>query len=152
MLLLSISADWEHLRILKCSNTPTTPKTMLSANTNHQKVASILFSPQSNWRYGHQKKLRAGFPNQCNKAELQLYQPHSKWSIRCKRNFDFIKWGVTKRTAPVSKFTDLGRINAPNYSDKYKDDFKFGKKEALCNTVCEIQRSYGTEKFFRKFK
>jgi hypothetical protein len=52
----------------------------------------------------------------------------------------------------VSKFTDLGRINAPNYSETYKDDVKFGKKAALCNTICEIQRSYGTEKFFRKFK
>jgi hypothetical protein len=52
----------------------------------------------------------------------------------------------------VSKFTDLGRIYAPNYSDSYKEEAKFGKKTALCNTICEIQRSYGTDKFFRKFK
>lgn len=55
-----------------------------------------------------------------------------------------MQWEVTKKTALVSKFTDLGRINAPNYSEDYKEQPKFGKKMALCNTVCEIQRSYGT--------
>jgi hypothetical protein len=47
-----------------------------------------------------------------------------------------MQWEVTKKMAPVSKFTDLGRINAPNYSETYKDDPKFGRKMALCNTVC----------------
>lgn len=63
-----------------------------------------------------------------------------------------MQWGVTKKKCPVSKFTDLGSIYAPNYTEAYREDVKFNKKMALCTNICEIQRSYGIDKFFRKFK
>ena len=63
-----------------------------------------------------------------------------------------MKWNQTKKRNPVSKIRDLGHMHAPNYREKYVQEKDYSKKNSLCNNICEIQRSYGTEKFFRKFK
>jgi hypothetical protein len=52
----------------------------------------------------------------------------------------------------VSKFTELGRINAPNYREEYKEEGRFNKKMSMCTVGCELQKSYGTGRMFRKFK
>jgi hypothetical protein len=64
-------------------------------------------------------------------------------------------WGETKRKFPISKFVHDGRTYAPNYTqgyDKKDSDREFARKTNLCGNICEIQKNYGTGKFFRKFK
>lgn len=50
--------------------------------------------------------------NLINHATTSLGQPQVKLIL--------IQWDMTKKKNPVSKFTDLGRIYAPNYSEAYK--------------------------------
>ena len=64
-------------------------------------------------------------------------------------------WGETKRQFPISKFVHDGRTHAPNYTNGYEKketDKEFSKKTNLCTNICDIQKNYGTGKFFRKFK
>jgi hypothetical protein len=66
-------------------------------------------------------------------------------------------WRNTRRLAPFSKETHMGRFNAPNYSKEYADKLNedkdnFHRKKSPCTELCHIQRSYGVGKFFRKYK
>ena len=63
-----------------------------------------------------------------------------------------MQWKSTKRRCPVSKFTELGHIYAANYREDYKDSGLFNKKMSMCTTGCELERSYGKDRMFRKFK
>ena len=63
------------------------------------------------------------------------------------------KFERSQKQSPISKFSHLGRLYAPNYSKEYLSPTNFKKRSTdVCKGVCELQKSYGTEKFFRRFK
>ena len=70
-------------------------------------------------------------------------------------NLTAANWTETRRKFPISKFVHDGRTYAPNYTQGYEKkegDKEFARKTNLCGNICEIQKNYGTGKFFRKFK
>ncbi len=51
----------------------------------------------------------------------------------------------------------MGRFNAPNYSKQFAGKLAnnatdFHRKKSACTELCHIQKSYGVQKFFRKYK
>lgn len=51
----------------------------------------------------------------------------------------------------------MGRKNAPNYHKEFEERLEknatdFHRRRNGCSDICHIQKSYGVEKFFRKYK
>lgn len=66
-------------------------------------------------------------------------------------------WSRCAKVGAISKETHAGRFNAPNYSTEFVDKIKnnaanFHRSKGACSELCHIQKSYGLQPMFRKFK
>ncbi len=59
------------------------------------------------------------------------------------------------KKSPLTEHIHRARMYAPNYHENYEkrtDGNEFNKKKQLCAEICEIQKTYGQSKYFRKLK
>ena len=68
-----------------------------------------------------------------------------------------IEWNQTKRITPVSNMMHGGRVNAPNYHKEFSEKLlrnrgEFHRRKNECTELCRIEKSYGVDRLFRKYK
>ena len=102
------------------TSTATFPRPVLLELPSLYRVYFVWDSHQLKSQISQKKSILGSFPYQCQQNRLQHHQSRGRLPRAAQCTSENIEWGTTRKKCPVSKFTELGRINAPNYREEFK--------------------------------